>query len=74
MAIFTEHAPPAIRNATQALLPATSHGVGTLIAAAVGAALLEPIGTPGLMRAMAALSLAAAALTALALRRGRLAG
>jgi PPP family 3-phenylpropionic acid transporter len=73
VAIFTEHAPPAIRNATQALLPATSHGVGTLIAAALGALLLDSMGTGGLMRGMAGLSLVASALTGLALTRGKLA-
>jgi PPP family 3-phenylpropionic acid transporter len=71
VAVFTEHAPREIRNATQALLPATSHGAANLIALGTGALLLDSMGTVGLMKVTAGFSLAATAAVLVALVMGR---
>ncbi len=71
VATFTERAPRALRNATQALLPATSHGAASLLAMGGAAALLADLGTAGLLRACAGLSLAATAVLGWVALRGR---
>ena len=71
VAVFTERAPKAIRNATQALLPATSHGAANLVAMGMAAALLVDAGTEGLLKACAGFSLAAAVVAGFAMVAAR---
>ena len=71
VAVFTERAPKAIRNATQSLLPATSHGAANLVAMGMAAALLTDAGTSGLLEVCAFFSVAATIVAGVAMMGGR---
>ncbi len=61
-ALFAERAPPALRNSTQALLPASVYGVGRLLGLVFSAAWLQHGSSAGLYLAMAGVSAAASVL------------
>ncbi len=66
--LIAQHAPSHLRNSAQGLFLAASHGVGSLLAMGLAAAILEPLGTAGLFKLLMIPSTAALVLALRGLR------